>query len=140
MAPEAVYNMHNRAYHCFVFQVFKVNLKNLREAIKKKLEEVKDDETTLFNSLQQKTVIAVMQPYPEWNQSTAQTLLVQDIESGAADISEPALLRQTRPEYMVYPLRVFRDHIYKEKTKKLSRAYWDHQRQLKDEARRQKNK
>ena len=75
MALKTMYNIHGGAYHCFLFQRFKAKLKIMREAIKKNLEEVRDNKATLFNTLQN-TVIAAIQPYLEWNHSTTQTLLV----------------------------------------------------------------
>lgn len=134
MTAEIVYDMHDGAYHPYDFKNFKVNLKNLRDVIKKRLSKAQVDEVALRNTIEQRTLITEGRVedlrYPRWNKSSAQALLTQDVASGIVNTMKPAELWMTRPEYRIYPLSVFRDHIYKEKIKPLSRAYWDHQRAI----------
>jgi hypothetical protein len=37
---------------------------------------------------------------------------------------DPSVLWETRPEYKVFPLKVFRDHIYQEDRSKTGSSYW----------------
>ncbi|EJK43945.1 hypothetical protein THAOC_37563, partial [Thalassiosira oceanica] len=55
--------------------------------------------------------------YPYWDTSPAAPLLRQDVKSGKSRELTPKDLRLTRKEYQVYPLDVFRDHIYQERRK-----------------------
>jgi hypothetical protein len=49
--------------------------------------------------------------------------VVADSSSGTNRF-EPSVLRETRPEYKVFPLKVFRDHIYQEARMKTGSSYW----------------
>ena len=132
VAPEIVYNMHDGIYHKFPFIRFKANLINLRAAIQKNRIETQEDKVTLRNTLNQRPLRAEIHPppYPKWDDSAAQNLLLVDIQSGTTLEMKPAVLWRTRPEYQDFPLNVFRNHIYKETTKPLAKAYWEHQRFL----------
>ena len=139
MSPEEVYDMHDGAYHVFPFKNFRVNLKNLRAAMIRSFRDAQEDEDCLVNTLKEKNPLTGDQAqYPKWSNSIAQTLLGQDIEAGIFDQMAPATLWTTRPEYMEFPLTVFRNHIYKEKMKPLARSYWDNQRALTLEKRRKR--
>jgi len=52
--------------------------------------------------------------YPRWQGHTAQYLLRLDIKMGKLENSSPSELQASRPVYRLFPLRVFRDHIYTE--------------------------
>jgi hypothetical protein len=52
--------------------------------------------------------------YPRWQGHTAQYLLRLDIKLGKLENFCPSVLRASRPLYRLFPLRVFRDHIYAE--------------------------
>ena len=66
-----------------------------------------------------------------WDGSDAQRLLKIDVTDGKHLEQPPREFRKTRPEYMLFDLDVFRDHIYQEvksrkkwpKSKRKSRAY-----------------
>ena len=49
--------------------------------------------------------------YPEWEGSEAQHWLKKDMEDGKHLQLKPEELHQSRPEYVLLPLKVFRDHI-----------------------------
>ena len=51
---------------------------------------------------------------PQWNGSTAQSLLKELVASGAHNGIKPKEIWQQREEYQVYSLQAFRDHIYQE--------------------------
>ena len=52
--------------------------------------------------------------YPEWEGSDAQKLLKKDMEDGRHETMQPMELWETRDTYLLFPLDVFRDHIYQE--------------------------
>ena len=66
--------------------------------------------------------------YPEWEGSDAQRLCRQDIDDGTiGNFDRPLKFHASRDEYKLFPLKVFRDHIYQIiRTKK-----YMHQLQLK---------
>jgi len=62
---------------------------------------------------------------PRWDGSAAQQLLRDDMAAGALEeLGGPTALRNTRPEYMRFSLKVFTDHINQEKTRKLQKSFW----------------
>jgi hypothetical protein len=122
--------MHQGIYHKFVYINFKTNLKNLHAAIKKQQGAAEEDEVALA------CVFLTWEPqvgpvYPPWHNSEAKRLLLEDLQSGAIQNVKPKELWQMRPEYAVYPLDTFRDHLNKEKKKPIIKAYWEHQKSLK---------
>ena len=138
MPADLVYDMHDGIYDIFPFEKFKTNLRNLQKAIRLKKEDAQRDEELLRNTLQNRPNVAVQPPYPSWGYSEAQTLLSNDIKSGSHLRMKPSELWSTREEYMVYPISVFRDHLYKEITKPVAKAYWDHQREMQAKKKQQK--
>ncbi len=52
--------------------------------------------------------------YPEWEGSEAQSWLKKDMKAGKHDTLQPMELWETRDAYQLFPLEVFRDHIYQE--------------------------
>jgi hypothetical protein len=135
MRPSAVYNMRNGTYHKFPYVNFQTNLRNLRIAIAKLKVAKMEDEIALDDTARRWQERPAHGPgnYPIWHESVAKALLIGDIASGAIEGLQPAQVRQRRPEYQIYPLKVFRDFLHKEKTKPVIKAYWEHHRQLKKE-------
>jgi ribosomal protein S17 len=132
MMPKTVYNMHEGAYHVFSYENFRTNLKNLRVAVQKSKNDSAKDKVAFENVLRTwQPPDVVSPPYPDWHNSVAKNLLLQDIQSGDIANMKTKNVWQMRPEYMVYPLPCFRDHLNKEKTKPTIRAYWEHQKELK---------
>jgi hypothetical protein len=62
--------------------------------------------------------------YPRWQGHPAQYLLRLDIKGGNTEGHSPMSLRASRPLYRLFPLQVFRDHIYKE-LKALKQDRWN---------------
>jgi hypothetical protein len=58
---------------------------------------------------------------PRWNGSPAADLLKEDLLAGRYVIGQPKLLYESRVDYQVFSMKVFRGHIHQEiKTQK----YW----------------
>jgi hypothetical protein len=51
---------------------------------------------------------------PQWHGSAAQKHLKETVEAGQHKGVEPKKMWESRPEYQVYSLQTFRDHIYQE--------------------------
>ena len=66
--------------------------------------------------------------YPFWDTHRARALLECDVRNGTADRCSPKQLRETRAEYLDFPLDVFRCHIYQEKRKQREEPGWVHMR------------
>jgi len=65
---------------------------------------------------------------PLWDGSKAQRMLKQDMQEGKHKVGAPRELWISQPEYQVYELQVFRDHIYQEE------RLWKHEYFLELEA------
>jgi hypothetical protein len=74
-------------------------------------------------------------PYPRWGGTVAEDLLKTDIDEGKHETMKPRELQATRPEYSLYPLKVFRDHVQQELRARCERSYWlaRHQEETKQE-------
>lgn len=131
--PALVYQMHEE-YKVYPFYRFKPNLKNLLAAIAKRKDAAKEDEIALTIFLKNKPAAVNPRPYPEWHRSVADALLKEDITAKRHLQMKPSMLRQSRPEYMVYSLKVFRDHARDEVRKRNGRSYWLAQAALKKDA------
>jgi hypothetical protein len=140
MNAATVYDMHNGLYHPYLYERFKPNLKNLHASIKKLRNAARQDEIAFGNVVQNWPRQELNhRTYPPWHNSQARALLsLDDIQSGSIEEDKPSIVWQSRPEYMEYPLTTFRDHLNKEKKKPTIKAYWEHQKQLKKEAKRKK--
>ena len=135
-----VYNMHNGAYHAYPFNNFQTNLKNLIKAITKSKEEAHRDLFVLASTLEEnsRSVASRAPLYPSWQSSEARMLLLQDLASGILANRTPAEIQQTRPEFQVYPPTVFRDNYNKELHKPKRKAYWEFQKELREEKKQSK--
>ena len=72
--------------------------------------------------------------YPPWETSQAKKLLRKDVGDKKHDNVFPKKLWETRPEYMMFPLHVFRGHIHQEHISQVGRGYWLHKKQLNKDA------
>jgi len=67
---------------------------------------------------------------PNWDQSDAQRLLKEDIDNNKHKVMKPKELYESRNEYQVFSLDVFRGHIHQEvKTRKFLTQYGQRNKQ-----------
>jgi hypothetical protein len=130
MRPAVVYQMHDGIYQKYKYTNFTTNLRNLRIAITKSIAAAYEDEIA-FQNIRKQWTAQVNPAYPPWHNSAAKALLLEDIKAGATDGLKAAAVWELRPEYLQFPLNVFRDHLSKEKTKPKVKANWEHQKKLK---------
>jgi hypothetical protein len=69
-----------------------------------------------------------VQGYPVWAGSEAARLLKIDVDNGRHLTMKPRELYalDDRPEYRIWPLKVFRKHIHQEVRSRKTQAYWLH--------------
>lgn len=94
---------------------FATRLSRLRGQMRMKYELAEDDAIALAHDRYIYPVpTTTAHGYPRWRGSEARTLLRRDLIAGKHKRMRPMVLHDTRPEYREFPLKVFRDHIYKE--------------------------
>lgn len=98
------------------FRLFEGRLTDLRAQIGSDLSPAQEDQVAFdkYVSLHPKALVAAKGGYPEWEGSEAQKSLKMDMENNAHEAMRPMALWETRAEYQLFPLQVFRDHIYQE--------------------------
>lgn len=105
--------------------LFPGRLSRLRELIAIKYDIARADEEALENDRKiypLKTI--TVRGYPRWGGSRAKKLLKRDIDKGHYPRLKPSELHKRRPEYLEFPLDVFRKHIHQElKTRKFVEQY-----------------
>jgi hypothetical protein len=122
MAPGAVFLMRPE-FQVYKEENFKTNFKSLKKAIRAKQGYAVTDSAAFAND---RRVNPLLQPTgrPRWNGSAAERFLKEDIEEGLHMTMKPAALYQTRQEYQVFALDVFRPHIHQEIRSSKGNAYW----------------
>lgn len=123
MDPVLVYGMHE-AYKTYPYKRFKPNLKNLLEAVAKKKDSAEEDKAAFAHFMQNMPAPINTRTSPLWHRSIAEGLLKQDITAGVHRTMQPKQFRASRPEYMAFTLKNFRDHARDEVRKRNGRSYW----------------
>ncbi len=103
------------------FEKFKSRLNALRDQIRNEMSRAEEDEEAflIYVKNHPKATTSAMGNYPEWEGHAAQKLLQADMAQGYHLTMEPKELWLSEDEYVLFPLKVFRDHIHQEtRTKK----------------------
>jgi hypothetical protein len=61
---------------------------------------------------------------PYWDSHPASSLLAEDVRDGTADMIKPKELHKMRTQYLEFPLKVFRQHIYQERRRLREEPGW----------------
>lgn len=114
-------------------EIFVSRFRSLKGQIKEQLKEAEPD----YLAYQRDRVIYPVQDtlpngVPRWQGSEGERLLAEDlrVDSGLGG-KQPMEIWQSRPEYQVFSLKVFRDHIYQMRAKGKRRAFYLHLKQKK---------
>ncbi|KAL3922635.1 MAG: hypothetical protein SGILL_002105 [Bacillariaceae sp.] len=107
---------------------FVSNLKNLKESIAKDKDATEFDEAAYLHDLKlfPRSEMSV-RGYKRWDRSAAQKLLRKDVKLKRYLVPvklKPQEFQKTRPEYLEFPLEIFRKHIYQEEYAQIGRSYW----------------
>ena len=90
-------------------------LKSVRNDHLKKVERCQKDLEAYNNAKKNHPTPALnIRGEPQWHGSAAQNFLKESVEAGQHKEVEPKELWESKPEYQVYALKTFRDHIYQE--------------------------
>jgi hypothetical protein len=109
----------------FKYANFRTNLNNLRKDFIDRRKRSAFDEAALKNDRQLvQRGTQTHRGYPFWPETEASKLLEIDLKEGKHRQMKPAALYTTRPEYQVFPLDVFRDHVHQELRSQRERPYW----------------
>jgi hypothetical protein len=124
--PEEVYAMRN-SYKRFPFKRFKTNLQSLIAAVGKDIARMQHDCETYGHDL---GVIKALRSNEEagsrplsWHLSDARKLLKVDMVAGKHKQLKPKALWETKDEYKVFTLEVFRKAIHSADDKKAKLAF-----------------
>lgn len=116
MKPKEVFNMNPQEHGKWNYNNWANNLRNLRNSIKRDRGRMQKDvlayghDLAIVNEYRK----SLSNPKPRWRGSSAERLLKQDIDEGKHLSMKPRFLHQTRSEYRIFDLMVFRKHIYQE--------------------------
>ena len=120
----------------YPYDNFKTNCGNLREALNHEIDRAIKDDTNyskdkpLYSNGPDAGAGGYIPPLPgqemKWAGSDAEKKLKEDVDNKLHETMKPSDLRSTRPEYMEWPLAVFRDHITQEVRSRFTQAYWLH--------------
>jgi hypothetical protein len=131
MNAREVYNTRPE-YKDYDFTRFTANLRALRKVIEDHQQQAVDDLADYYQDLILHPRPAMtIKGYPFWDTSEARLLLIKDMEDELHLDLTPLQLWQTQHAYQLFPLKVFRNHIYQQIRTEDERAYWMHQRMLK---------
>lgn len=125
MAPVDVYRMREE-YAAFKYENFRNNLKSLRNAVAANINQMEmdslffgHDKSIMMNEMKNKPRMS-----PIWIETLAPIFLKRDTDEGRLhNHLPPAELYASREEYQVFPLQVFRNHIYQEVDTRSKRAH-----------------
>ena len=144
MAAKEVYNDKRQdrflLYAPYDYKNFVTNLRNLRKLLR--TQEVLAVECQA--NLERELILyppSSMDPrgYPRWDRTNAPACLKRDVDAMLAGRlhATASQLHASNPEYSVFPLKVFIDHINQEKKSRRQSAYWINFKNEQEEKKRQ---
>jgi hypothetical protein len=135
--PKQVYEMRAE-YKEYALKNFRPNFNRLKETLRGLQDRADEDEAAFLHD-EALNLRANNKPYPRWGGTIAEDLLKIDIDAGKHETMKPRDLQATRPEYSLYPLKVFRDHVQQERRARCERSYWlARNREVKEKKRKKK--
>jgi hypothetical protein len=122
--PRQVYLMHEGFWQ-FKYENFTNNLRNLKIKVMQSKGRAVVDAVGFENDRRLfPPTINSLRGYPHWPDSDAEYFLKQDLDENIDELLEPKAFHQFRDAYLLFPLNVFRAHIYQERRSRYMRAYW----------------
>jgi hypothetical protein len=131
MTPKEVYNDtrdgRNLLYAAYDFKNFSTNLRNLRKLLRTQHVLATECQANLDRELLLYPPTEMdARGYPRWDKSNASASLKRDVDAILAGslTATTSQLYASNPEYRVFPLKVFIDHVNQEKKSRRQSAYW----------------
>jgi hypothetical protein len=132
MHPAQIHTMRP-IYTQYKLARFVPNCTNLREQIALFQTNAEQDSAALARDIQLHPRPTLAHGgYPRWDGSEAERFLKEDIDNGLHSQMPAQDLRETRAAYMLFPKKVFSDHINQECRGRRERPYWLARKALKD--------
>lgn len=124
-----IVQLSNEEYQKYDKKRFKVNLKNLINALKKKESLALFDDEAVANDRAllprpEATSSRNGLQYPFWDTSNARELLALDITNNVHLTMKAIVLWNSRAEYKEFPREVFVKHIHQERAKRSKSLFW----------------
>jgi hypothetical protein len=122
--PMKVFAMRPELYKPYK-KNFAANLRRLQKSLKEQQDRADEDDAAVRHDLGlYPRSVMDERGYPRWDESAAQQLLKQDVKEGRHVGIKKKAFQQTRPEYKVFPRKVFADHVKQEVNSRLAKSYW----------------
>jgi hypothetical protein len=129
---------HMVEFHGVPYTQFRDRLNDLRKAYKKKKTNVMwDAEAIQHDRLLHPRKACNHRGEPVFSISVALELLAKDVKEKKHKRMKPKVLRQTRPEYQIFTLKVFRQRIYQQQRREKFDFYLEEKRVKKQKERQQ---
>ena len=131
MSAEEIWESHPK-FQLYQLDQFKGYNKNMKTLTAKRLALISDEEESFKRDMLKITRRGVTsRGIPFWHTHAAAELLKQHVVEemdNTRNKAKPLQLWRSRPEYQEFPLRIFRKHIYQERTKQIAAPYWQYRR------------
>jgi len=131
MSAEQIWKSHPQ-FQLYELEKFKTYNKNMQILTAKRKAMISDEEASFArDALRFPREDKTSRGIPFWHTHAASKLLEQHVAEemeGIRDKMKPHQLWRSRAEYQEFPQKVFRKHIYQERTKQLAAPYWQHKR------------
>lgn len=131
MSAEEIWGSHPQfqLYELEKFKSYNKNMQTLTAKRKAMIEE--EEESYRRDVLRLPEKGKTSRGIPFWHTHAASELLEQHVTGemdGIIKKMKPSQIWKSRTEYQAFPLKIFRKHIYQERTKQLAAPYWQHKR------------
>ena len=132
MSAEQIWRSHPQ-FRLYDLEKFVKHNKDMKELTDKRKVLISDEEACYRRDLLKlpERSGTTSRGIPFWHTHAASDLLQQHVAAemdGSERKRKPQQLWKSRAEYQEFPLKVFRKHIYQERTKQLAVPYWQHKR------------
>jgi hypothetical protein len=104
---------------------FKVNVKNLIDALAKKEDHAIFDHIAATNdAIRFPRQQVTSRGYPFWDTSEASAWLKQDVKNGVHETMTMDDFITSRDAYLAFPQEIFLKHVYQETNSRMKKSYW----------------
>ena len=131
MSAEQIWRSHPQ-FQLYDLEKFKTHNKDMKALTDKRKALISDEEACYRRDmLKLPRSDKSSRGIPFWHTHAASELLREHVSlemDGTIKKIKPQQLWKSREEYKEFPLKIFRKHVYQERTKQLAAPYWQHKR------------